>query len=72
VPLSVEGTVHMHPLFKNCNGSDAVGLLRNWISRYLFISDWAVSLVGALTADCFADKNFNFGNASLYIRKQKL
>jgi len=43
---------------QNCKASDAGGLLLNSI-MYLFISDWAVSLVGGLTADCFADRNFH-------------
>ena len=44
---------------QNCSGSVAGWLLRHSI-RYLFISDWAVLIVGGLTADCFAERNFHF------------
>ena len=45
---------------QGCNGSDAGGLLRNSV-RYLFISDWAMSIMSLETAQLETPKT---GNAS--------
>ena len=49
---------------QNRNESDTGGLLRNSI-RYVFISDWALSVVGRFTANSFADKLFNWKHPKL-------